>query len=102
MVLSLTFVKKEDTDVRIDPFNRNIFISNEEKHYDIVLMSHSVVITNTKFSLRESFHIDFIELLAQIALTRASEDRQKVLKEILSREVRMLETIEKSLGDGEF
>lgn len=91
--------KKEDTDVRIDPFTKNIFISNEDKHYDIVLMSQSIVITNTKFSLRESFNFDFIEVLMQIALQRASKDRQKVLEEILSRETEMLETIEKSLEE---
>lgn len=91
--------KKEDTDVRIDPLSRNIFISNEENHYDIVLMAKSVVITNTKFSLRESFDFDFIGVLMQIALQRASKDRQKILEEILSREKDMLETIEKSLEE---
>lgn len=88
---------KTNTEVRIDPLNPNIFISNQENHYDVVLLHSSIIITNSTFSLRESFNIGFIDNLKKIANKRASEDRQSVLSEILSREKLMLSKIEESL-----
>lgn len=90
-------VQKDDTEVRIDPSNGNIFISKSENHYDIVLLHSSIIITNSTFCLRESFSIDFIDSLKTIANKRASEDRKRVLEGILSREKEMLNNIEKSL-----
>ena len=88
---------KEDAEVRIDPSNGNIFISQESNHYDIVLLHSSIIITNSTFCLRESFNIGFIDNLKNIANIRASKDRQEVLNEILSRESNMLLTIENNL-----
>lgn len=97
----LNIIKKlsedEGTDVRLDPSNDNVFISNVDKHYDVVIFPSSVMVTNTTFSLREQFADGFIDLLKDIAKERASKDRQKVLDEILSREEKMLTTIENSL-----
>ena len=90
---------KEDAEVRIDPSNGNIFISQESNHYDIVLLHSSIIITNSTFCLRESFNIGFIDNLKNIANIRASKDRQEVLNEILSRESNMLLTIENNLSD---
>lgn len=86
----------KETDVRIDPLRLNVFISNKEKHYDVVLLYGSVIITNTSFSLRESFEDSFIDSLKKVAYNRASKDREEVLESILGRENEMLNKIEKA------
>lgn len=82
--------QKADTKILIDPSQNNIFIKDEEKHLDVVILSNSLILTNTVFSLRESFNIGFIDLLKDIALKRASSDRQEMLDEILSRKNNLL------------
>lgn len=89
--------KQETTDVRINPSNLTVFLSNKVNHYDIVLQGNFIIIVNSVFSLRESFPADFIELVKKVALERASADREKVLQEILRREKEMLSKIEESL-----
>ena len=83
--------KKDDTEILIDPSNNNVFIRDLEKHLDLVILSNSIILTNTVFSLRENFGIGFIDLLKEIAHKRASEDRQKILEEILNRENSLLD-----------
>lgn len=88
--------KKQDINIKIDPKNLNMFISDEENHYDIVLLWNSIVIVNTAFSLRESFRTEFVEELKRIVSERASEYRQEVLRGILERESNMLIKMEET------
>ena len=41
------------TEVRIDPMTMEFFLSLKEDHYDIIISNSTVVITNSKFSLRK-------------------------------------------------
>lgn len=79
------------TEVRVDPMTMEFFLSLKEGHYDIIISKSTVVITNSKFSLRESFPDYFITELKRLAAKRASADRQKIKEEILQRERLMLE-----------
>lgn len=93
----LNICQVEETEVRVDPKTFEYFISLEANHYDIIVDSNGVIITNSKFSLRERFDVKFLELLKDIAAERASKDRQKVKEEILSRETIMLKEIKNNI-----
>lgn len=89
--------EKKETEVLIDPSNWNTFLRNEELHYDIVILPSSVIITNSVFSIRQSFPDKFLALLKEVAHQRASKDRQEILEEILEREKLMLNKMKNEL-----
>lgn len=86
-------------DVRIDPNNKNVFLTHEEKHYDVVLTDKSVLISNTTYLSREIFTTEFVAYLKALAYTRASKDRQEKLAQILKREQELLTKIEENLNE---
>lgn len=91
--------KQSKADVRVDPINKEYFISLEDKHYDVIIDSVGIIITNSKFSLKERFSDEMLTELKMIAAKRASEDRQRIKTEILSRELKMLNEIKQNLED---
>lgn len=91
--------KQNKSDVRVDPIKKEYFISLEDKHYDVIIDSVGIVITNSKFSLKERFSDEMLTELKLIAAKRASEDRQRIKTEILSRELKMLSEIRQNLED---
>lgn len=88
---------RKETEVLIDPINFNCFIKNKELHYDIVILTSSVIITNSVFSIRQSFSDRFIPLVKKVVFERASKDRQEILEEILEREKDMLNKMKSEL-----
>lgn len=88
----------EKVDIRICPTTRNVFLTLEDQHYDIVIMDRSIIITNTVFTSRDMYDERFTTYLKGIVYERATKDRMKVLDSILQREEKMLKDIEESLG----
>ena len=83
----------DDTQILINPSNGDYILSNKAKHFDIIIDSQGVTITNTNFSSRRQLPDNVLELFKGIAKVRATADRESIVKNILSREKALLEQI---------
>jgi len=82
-----------DTHILINPSNGDYILSNPNKHFDIIIDSQGVTITNTNFSSRRQLPENVLDLFKDIAKLRATADRESIVKAILSREKALLEQI---------
>jgi hypothetical protein len=86
------------TEVRLDADNfSDYLITNKELHYDAILDSIGVHITNTEFTVTERFEEKFLSELKTIAKTRCQKDIANSKLEILSRKNKMLLNMRNSL-----
>jgi hypothetical protein len=82
-----------ETHILINPSNGDYILSNKAKHFDIIIDSQGVTITNTNFSSRRQLPENILDLFKNIAKIRATADRERIVKDILSREKALLEQI---------
>lgn len=88
----------EKTKISFHPENLDdYYITNKEKHYDIILDSIGIHITNTNHTVTERFDSPFINMLKKIVLERATTDANLIQKEIMKRKNEMFERMKNSL-----
>lgn len=94
--------QKESCEVRVDPENfSDYFISDSELHYDVLIDSIGIHITNTNHTITERLEDWLLDELKTIAKSRAHKDRQILKDEILRRKNNMLFNMKNSLRKNE-
>jgi hypothetical protein len=86
------------TDVRVDPETMDYYLSNKDNHYDVIITSASIHITNTVTHDFSSHRQDFLDVCKTIAKARAHVDRVKLKRDMLARRNDMLTCMEENLA----
>jgi ribonucleotide reductase beta subunit family protein with ferritin-like domain len=86
-----------DTVVRMTFCSRKYFLTNEKKHYYMMLQYPNVQVTNTKFSFAKSIHPKAYDMLLEIVHDYIEKDRQTLEDQIFENENKMLEQVRTKL-----
>lgn len=90
-------ISHKDTLLRVEPSNYNVFIKNERLHYTIVVLTNSVIITNTVFSVKEPLSEDVINTLKTIAADKVTKDIQDMYKDVVDKVGNIIKSINDNL-----
>ena len=80
----------EDTDIIINPSNMDYLISNKVLHFDVIITSNVVSITNSKYASKSQYPDKVIEIFKSTVRKKAIEERTKIIDSILEREKNLL------------
>lgn len=86
--LIVNFCNHPNTIIKIDPKSFNIFVLNG--NLTVVLLPKQILISSSDFIFREDFNFSFLDLIREILNKKASEDRQKILDNILLKEKELI------------
>jgi ribonucleotide reductase beta subunit family protein with ferritin-like domain len=86
-----------DTVVRMTFSSRKYFLTNEKKHYYMMLQHSNVQITNTKFSFCKSIHEKAYDMILELVHDFIEKDRQALEDQIFDNENKMLEQVRTKL-----
>lgn len=86
-----------DTVVRMSFYSRKYFLTNEKKHYHMMLQSPNIQVTNTKFSFCKSMHPKAFDMVLKIVNTFIEKDRQILEDQIFQNENNMLREVRTNL-----
>lgn len=82
-----------DTVVRMTFCSRKYFLTNEKKHYYMMLQYPNVQVTNTKFSFAKSIHPKAYDTILELVHDYIEKDRQALEDQIFENENKMLEQV---------
>jgi len=86
-----------DTVVRMTFKSRKYFLTNEKKHYYMMLQYPNVQVTNTKFSFCKSMHEKAYDMILDMVHAYIEKDRQALEDQIFDNENKMLEQVKSKL-----
>jgi hypothetical protein len=86
------------TEVRVDPMTMDFYLTNKENHYDVIITSTSIHITNTVNHDLSTHREGFLDICKTEAKVRAHMDRLKIKNEMLARRNEMLTLMENNLA----
>lgn len=86
-----------DTVVRMTFSSRKYFLTNEKKHYYMMLQWPNVQVTNTKFSFCKSMHPKAYDMILDLVHDYIEKDRQALEDHIFANENKMLEQVRTKL-----
>jgi len=86
-----------DTVVRMSFYSRKYFLTNEKKHYYMMLQWPNVQVTNTKFSFCKSMHPKAYDIILKLVHDYIEKDRQALEDHIFANENKMLEQVRTKL-----
>ena len=86
-----------DTVVRMTFCSRKYFLTNEKKHYYMMLQWPNVQVTNTKFSFCKSMHPKAYDMILDLVHDYIEKDRQALEDHIFANENKMLEQVRTKL-----
>jgi ribonucleotide reductase beta subunit family protein with ferritin-like domain len=86
-----------DTVVRMSFYSRKYFITNEKKHYYMMLQYPNVQVTNTKFSFAKGVHPKAYDMILKMVHEYIEKDRQALEDQIFANENKMLEQVRTKL-----
>ena len=90
-------LKHPDTAVRMSFYSRKYFLTNEKKHYHMMLQYPNIQVTNTKFSFCKSMHPKAFDIVLEIVNTFIEKDRQALEDQIFQNEKNMLREVRNNL-----
>lgn len=90
-------LKHPDTTVRMSFYSRKYFLTNEKKHYHMMLQYPNIQVTNTKFSFCKSMHPKAFDIVLEIVNTFIEKDRQALEDQIFQNEKNMLREVRNNL-----
>ena len=86
-----------DTVVRMTFSSRKYFLTNEKKHYYMMLQWPKVQVTNTKYSFCKSMHPKAYDMILDLVHDYIEKDRQALEDHIFANENKMLEQVRTKL-----
>lgn len=86
-----------NTVVRMSFYSRKYFITNEKKHYHMMLQYPNIQVTNTKFSFCKSMHPKAFDMVIKLVHDYIEKDRQALEDQIFQNENNMLREVRTNL-----
>jgi ribonucleotide reductase beta subunit family protein with ferritin-like domain len=86
-----------DTVVRMTFCSRKYFLTNEKKHYYMMLQFPNVQVTNTKFSFAKGLHPKAFDMILNSVHDYIEKDRQLLEDQIFDNERKMLDQVKSKL-----
>lgn len=86
-----------DTVVRMSFYSRKYFLTNEKKHYHMMLQYPNIQVTNTKFSFCKSMHPKAFDKVIELVHNYIEKDRQALEDKIFQNENNMLREVRTNL-----
>lgn len=86
-----------NTVVRMSFYSRKYFLTNEKKHYHMMLQYPNIQVTNTKFSFCKSMHPKAFDKVIKLVHDYIEKDRQALEDQIFQNETKMLTEVRNNL-----
>jgi ribonucleotide reductase beta subunit family protein with ferritin-like domain len=86
-----------DTVVRMTFCSRKYFLTNEKRHYYMMLQFPNVQVTNTKFSFAKGLHPKAYDMILDMVHDYIEKDRQALEDQIFENERKMLDQVKSKL-----
>jgi len=90
-------LKHPNTVVRMSFYSRKYFLTNEKKHYYMMLQYPNIQVTNTKFSFCKSMHPKAYDMVIKLVHDYIEKDRQALEDQIFQNETKMLGEVRTNL-----
>jgi len=86
-----------ETDARVDTSNMDYYLSNKAQHYDVIITSTTIHVTNTVSNDHTSHREDFIDHCKDLVELRITSDLQSVKDGMLARRRNMFAKMKDNL-----
>ena len=86
-------LKHPKTTIRMTPQTHKYYISNVQKHYEIMIKDSGIQITNSKFFCAKNLHPKTYNVIVELVHKVMEVDRQKSEDKIFKNETKMLESV---------
>ncbi len=90
---------QKDIKIVVEPIYDEYYISDEINHYDIIIESNQIIITNSTHSTYINYRMEFIKMMKDIVKNKTIESRKKIKDNITERESKMLSIMKKTLKE---